>query len=103
MYAVIQTGGKQYRVAPGDRLQVESIEAEIGSEVEFGGLLAVSSASGIAASTASRMRVFVCRAIWVSTSSVTFRPIPRYPRNVPAESKTGSPLIVHQWASSSPT
>ena len=46
MYAVIQTGGKQYRVAPGDRLQVESIAAEIGSEVEFGGLLAVSSASG---------------------------------------------------------
>ena len=46
MYAVIQTGGKQYRVAPGDKLQVESIEAEIGSEVEFGGLLAVSSASG---------------------------------------------------------
>jgi large subunit ribosomal protein L21 len=46
MYAVIQTGGKQYRVAPGDRLQVETIEAAVGSEVEFGGLLAVSSASG---------------------------------------------------------
>ncbi|MEO8129845.1 MAG: 50S ribosomal protein L21 [Bryobacteraceae bacterium] len=46
MYAVIQTGGKQYRVAPGDKLQVESIAAEVGSEVEFGGLLAVSSAAG---------------------------------------------------------
>jgi len=46
MYAVIQTGGKQYRVAPGDRLHVESIDAAVGSEVEFGGLLAVSSVSG---------------------------------------------------------
>lgn len=46
MYAVIQTGGKQYRVAPGDTLRVESIAAEVGSAVEFGGLLAVSNAAG---------------------------------------------------------
>ena len=35
MYAVIKTGGKQYRVQPGDRLRIEKIEAEEGSEVEF--------------------------------------------------------------------
>ena len=28
MYAVIETGGKQYRVAPGDRLEVERVEGE---------------------------------------------------------------------------
>jgi large subunit ribosomal protein L21 len=33
MYAVIKTGGKQYRVAPGDKLRVELMPAEVGSEV----------------------------------------------------------------------
>jgi large subunit ribosomal protein L21 len=46
MYAVIQTGGKQYRVAPGDTVRVESIEAEVGAVVEFGGLLAATNTSG---------------------------------------------------------
>jgi large subunit ribosomal protein L21 len=34
-YAVIRTGGKQYRVSPGDTLRVEAIEAEPGSTIEF--------------------------------------------------------------------
>ncbi len=47
MYAVIETGGKQYRVSPGDSIKVETIEGAIpGATVEFGGLLAASSASG---------------------------------------------------------
>ncbi len=33
MYAVIKTGGKQYRVAAGDKLKVEKLSAAIGSEV----------------------------------------------------------------------
>ncbi|MEO1767448.1 50S ribosomal protein L21 [Thiobacter aerophilum] len=33
MYAVVKTGGKQYRVAPGEKLKVEQIPADIGSEV----------------------------------------------------------------------
>jgi len=41
MYAVIETGGKQYRVAPGDVVQVETLPGEIGSEIEFGRVLAV--------------------------------------------------------------
>ena len=41
MYAVIETGGKQYRVAPGDQIQVETIPGEVGSEVELGRVLAV--------------------------------------------------------------
>ena len=34
-YAVIRTGGKQYRVAPGDIIRVEKLAAEPGAEVEF--------------------------------------------------------------------
>ncbi len=35
MYAVIRTGGKQYRVAAGDRLRVEKIPGDVGSELIF--------------------------------------------------------------------
>jgi large subunit ribosomal protein L21 len=42
MYAVIQTGGKQYRVAPGDTIRIERVSGELGEEVKFGKVLAVS-------------------------------------------------------------
>lgn len=41
MYAVIKTGGKQYRVAEGDVLKVEKLNAEAGSEVVFDEVLTV--------------------------------------------------------------
>ncbi len=41
MYAVIETGGKQYRVAPGDKVRVETLPGDVGSAVEFGRVLAV--------------------------------------------------------------
>ncbi|MBK7470710.1 MAG: 50S ribosomal protein L21 [Betaproteobacteria bacterium] len=41
MYAVIKTGGKQYRVAPGEKLKVEQIPADIGSEVVIDQVLLV--------------------------------------------------------------
>ena len=41
MYAVIETGGKQYRVAPGDVIQVETLPGDIGAEIEFDRVLAV--------------------------------------------------------------
>ena len=42
MYAIIKTGGKQYRVAAGDKLKVESLNAEVGSQVTLSEVLAVS-------------------------------------------------------------
>ncbi len=33
MYAVVATGGKQYRVAPGDEVQVEKLDGEVGDSV----------------------------------------------------------------------
>ena len=45
MYAVIRTGGKQYRVAPGDVVRIEKVAAEIGNAVEFRNVLAFSDGS----------------------------------------------------------
>ena len=35
MYAIVETGGKQYRVAPGDVIRVEKLAGDVGSEVEL--------------------------------------------------------------------
>jgi large subunit ribosomal protein L21 len=40
MFAIIKTGGKQYRVNEGDLLQVEKLEGEIGASVNFDQVLA---------------------------------------------------------------
>ena len=41
MYAVIKTGGKQYRVANGEKLKIEQIPAEVGTEVTLDQVLMV--------------------------------------------------------------
>ena len=46
MYAVIRTGGKQYRVAPGDVIRVENQANGTDGRVEFGDILAVSGGEG---------------------------------------------------------
>jgi len=51
MYAVIETGGKQYRVSPGDTIRVEKIEVEAGSDVEFSKVLMVTSDSNVSVGT----------------------------------------------------
>ena len=48
MYAIIETGGKQYRVQEGDTLFVEKLETEIGAKVEFDKVLFVAKESGSA-------------------------------------------------------
>lgn len=47
MYAVIETGGKQYKVAPGDFLKVEKLEAQTGDQIELDQVLAVSGDDGL--------------------------------------------------------
>jgi len=39
MYAVIKTGGKQYRVQQGDLLRIEKLDAEVGKKVTFDDVL----------------------------------------------------------------
>ena len=46
MYAVIQTGGKQYRVEPGKTIAVETLAGEAGAQVVFDQVLLVSSGDG---------------------------------------------------------
>ena len=46
MYAIIRTGGKQYRVAVGDTVKVETLEAEAGSEVTLNDVLLVAAEDG---------------------------------------------------------
>ena len=45
MYAIIATGGKQYKVSEGDVIKVEKIDAEAGSTVTFDQVIAVSDAT----------------------------------------------------------
>lgn len=45
MYAIVRTGGKQYKVAVGDVVQVEKLEGEPGTEVTFPALLVVDGAN----------------------------------------------------------
>lgn len=46
MFAVIETGGKQYRVAPGETVLVETLAGEAGTAVEFDRVLAVGTDDG---------------------------------------------------------
>ena len=47
MYAVIATGGKQYRVQEGLVLRIEKLDAEAGASVEFGQVLLVGAGSSV--------------------------------------------------------
>ncbi|MEW7977810.1 MAG: 50S ribosomal protein L21 [Candidatus Sedimenticola endophacoides] len=47
MYAVIQTGGKQYRVSEGDTLKVEKLGAEAGASVDLDKVLMVADGEDI--------------------------------------------------------
>ncbi|MDQ1239099.1 MAG: large subunit ribosomal protein [Thermodesulfobacteriota bacterium] len=47
MYAIVQTGGKQYKVQPGEQVKVEKIPGEPGSEIQLNDVLALSEATGL--------------------------------------------------------
>jgi large subunit ribosomal protein L21 len=51
MFAVIKTGGKQYRVASGDQLRVEKLPGEVGSEIVLDQVLAVGQGAEVALGT----------------------------------------------------
>ena len=60
MYAVIKTGGKQYRVAAGEKVKIEQIAAEVGQEIRLDQVLAVGSGATLSVGTP-----------WVAGASVT--------------------------------
>ncbi len=51
MYAVIKTGGKQYRVAAGDTVKVETLPAAVGAQVTLSDVLAVVDGGNLRAGT----------------------------------------------------
>ena len=51
MYAIIETGGKQYKVQEGDVLFIEKLDVEAGADVEFDQVLAVSNGSELTVGT----------------------------------------------------
>jgi len=53
MYAVIENGGKQYRVTPGETVQLETVAGDVGSQVEFGRVLAVVDGEEVRTGTAT--------------------------------------------------
>jgi large subunit ribosomal protein L21 len=46
MYAVVKTGGKQYRVSPGDSVEVEKLPYDVGEQIELDQVLLVANGSG---------------------------------------------------------
>jgi large subunit ribosomal protein L21 len=46
MYAIVKTGGKQYRVSPGDSIDVEKLPFEVGEQIELDKVLLVANGSG---------------------------------------------------------
>jgi large subunit ribosomal protein L21 len=47
MYAVFKSGGKQYRVAPGDKIKIETLAADVGQQVTLSEVLAVSDGANV--------------------------------------------------------
>lgn len=50
-FAVIKTGGKQYKVAPGQKLKIEKLDAKEGAVVHFGEVLLVADGDGVTIGT----------------------------------------------------
>lgn len=48
MYAIVKTGGKQYKVAAGDKINIEKLNAEVGEQVELEAICVVDGANVIA-------------------------------------------------------
>ena len=46
MYAIIETGGKQYTVSPGDQIKIEKIDGDVGDSVAFDKIVAISDEDG---------------------------------------------------------
>jgi large subunit ribosomal protein L21 len=51
MYAIVETGGRQYRVSPGDRLDVEKLAGEVGDTITFTDVLLVGNGSSVTIGT----------------------------------------------------
>jgi large subunit ribosomal protein L21 len=51
MYAIIETGGKQYKIKVGDILNIELLDANVGDQIEIGKVLAIAKDDGLIVGT----------------------------------------------------
>jgi len=51
MYAVIKTGGKQYKVAAGEKIKIEQIAADVGQEITIDQVLAIGAGADLMVGT----------------------------------------------------
>jgi large subunit ribosomal protein L21 len=51
MYAVIKTGGKQYRVAPGENIKIEQLQADVGATIVLDEVLMVADGEAVSVGT----------------------------------------------------
>ena len=49
VYAIVRSGGKQYRAEPGAKLQVDRLESNVGDKITFSDVLLVSTDAGVSA------------------------------------------------------
>lgn len=54
MYAVIETGGKQYRATPGETIEIETLPGDVGTAVEFDRVLALVDGDSVKAGAAAQ-------------------------------------------------
>jgi large subunit ribosomal protein L21 len=62
-YAVFKTGGKQYRVAPGDVIEVEKLDAEAGAELTFADVLMTGGESDVVVGSALKDATVVAEVV----------------------------------------
>ena len=84
MYAVIRTGGKQYRVAAGDILEVEKLEGSIGETISLNDVLLVSDAGTVQVGQPTVAGASVSAKITGSIVATKFRFSSTAPRNASA-------------------
>jgi ribosomal protein L21 len=72
MYAVIKTGGKQYRVASGEKIKVEQIAADVGQEIVIDQVLAVGNGADIKVGTPLVSGATVKATVWRTASTTRF-------------------------------
>lgn len=95
MYAIIATGGKQYKVSEGDVIKVEKIDAEAGNTVTFDQVIAVSAFCGPQWPPV-RLPVATRRCQW--TGLISYFSFDHYDVMFrhPFEKRVGGNLILHQ-------
>ena len=94
MYAVIRTGGKQYKVQEGDVIRVEKLDVEEGSTVQFDEVLAVRDDNGLKVGNPLRTEPLLKVMFWGMEKAKRLLSLSTSPRRTTAKNKDiASPIL----------